>query len=69
MKTTFNLKSIINGMTVSTVKLGKAYETMVFDQFGNEVQVLTATYKVEAEHNHRNCVGRFAVRRNCIHAI
>lgn len=69
MKTSFQLKANINGLTISTVKIGKVYETMVFDQFGNELKVMTTNYKVEAEHNHRNCVAQYAVKRNCIRVI
>lgn len=69
MKTSFQLKSEINSLTVSTVKVGKVYETMVFDQFGNELKVMHTNYKVEARHNHLNCVAQFAVMRNCIHAL
>lgn len=69
MKTSFSLKSEINGLLISTVKIGKTYETMVLDQFGNELKVMTTNYKVEAQHNHLNCVAQFVNRRNCIHAI
>ena len=69
MTTTFQLKANINNLTISTVKIGKTYETMVFDQFGNELEVMTTSYKVEAQHNHRNAVARYVVKRNCIHTI
>ena len=69
MKSSFSLKAEINGLMISTVKIGKTYETMVLDKFGNELKVMTTNYKVEAQHNHRNCVAQFAIRRNCIHAI
>lgn len=63
------LKSTINGLTVSTVKIGKVYETMVLDQFSNELKVFETAYINEARHNHRYCVAHYAVLRNCIHAI
>lgn len=69
MKSSFSLKSEINGLLISTVKIGKVYETMVMDQIGNELKTMTTTYKVEAQHNHRNCVAQFAVRKNCLHVV
>jgi hypothetical protein len=65
----FQLKSEINGITVSTVKIGKIYETMAYDQFGNELKVMHTNYKTEARHNHLICVSFFAIKRNCIRAI
>lgn len=69
MKTSFSLKSEINGLLISTVKIGKVYETMVLDQLGNELKVMTTSYKVEARHNHLNCVATYAVKKNCLHVV
>ena len=69
MKTSFSLKSEINGLLISTVKIGKVYETMVMDQLGNELKVMTTSYKVEARHNHLNCVAAYAVKKNCLHVV
>lgn len=69
MKNTFSLKSEINGLLISTVKIGKVYETMVLDQIGNELKTMTTTYKVEAKHNHLICVAQFAAPRNCLHVV
>ena len=69
MTTSFSLRSEINGLLISTVKIGKVYETMVLDQIGNELKTMTTTYKVEARHNHLNCVAQFANRRNCLHVV
>lgn len=65
----FQLKAIVNGLTISTVKIGKIYETMVFDQIGNELKVMTANYKNDAKHNHMYCVAHYVSPKNCIHAI
>ena len=69
MKKTTLLKSEINNLIISTVKIGKIYETMVLDRLGNELKTMTTTYKVEARHNHRNCVAQFAIRKNCLHVV
>ena len=69
MKKTEILKANINGLTISTVKLGRVYETMVIDALGNELKVMRTTRKVEAQHNHLNCAAQYVVKRNCIHAI
>ena len=68
-KSTLNLKTTLNGLTISTVKIGKDYETLVLDQFGNELKELHARYKIDAKHNHQYCVSHFIIKRNCIHAI
>lgn len=66
---TLNLKTQINGLTISTVKIGKVYETLVLDNLGNELKELTTKYKNEAEHNHLYCVAHYIIKQNCIHAI
>lgn len=48
-----------NGYKVSTIKVGKSWETMVFDRFGDEVYCKTETYKNEAKHNHQYAVIHF----------
>ena len=65
----FQLKATVNGLTISTVKIGKDYETMVFDQFRNELKVMTAHYKDDARSNHMYCAVHYANPKNCIHAI
>ena len=69
MNKTLNLKTTINGLTISTVKIVREYETLVFDQFGNELKELHTKYKIDAQHNHRNCVAHYIIAKNCIHAI
>lgn len=69
MKTSFSLKSEINDLLISTVKIGKVYETMVMDQFGNELKVVTTNYKTDARHNHLNCVAQFAIKKSCLHVV
>ena len=63
------MKSSINGLTVSTVKIGKVWETMVYDQEGDELKVMHTNYKKEAEHNHLYCVSHFASVRNCFRVV
>lgn len=69
MKTTFSLKSEINGLLVSTVKIGRIYETIVLDQLGNELKVLTTNYKTDARSNHLYCVSFYASKKNCLHVV
>ena len=63
------LKTSLNGLTVSTIKIGRTYETMVLDRFGNELDVYETAYIKEANHNHSYCVAKYANQRSCIHAI
>lgn len=65
----FHLKATINGLTISTIKIGKDYETMVLDKLGNELEVMTARCKNDAKHNHLYCAAHYAIRSNCIYAI
>lgn len=65
----FQLKAIVNGFTISTVKIGKDYETMVLDRLGNELKVMPAHYKNDAKHNHLYCVAHYIIPKNCIHAL
>jgi hypothetical protein len=69
MKNTFSMKNEINGLLISTVKIGKVYETMVLDRFGNELETFTTNYKNEAKHNHFICVTKYVNQRNCIHIV
>lgn len=69
MKITNILKSELNNLTISTVKIGRVYETMVRDSLGNELRCMQTNYKNEAKSNHLLCVAHYASRRNCIHAI
>lgn len=69
MKITNILKSELNGLTISTVKIGRTYETMVLDFLGNELRCMRTNYKNEAKSNHLICVAKYVTRRNCIHAI
>lgn len=68
-KTEQILRTEVNGLIVSTIKINKEYETLVLDQFGNELKELHTKYKIDAKHNHQNCVAQFINKRNCIHAI
>lgn len=63
------LRTEINGLLISTAKIGKDYETLVLDQFGNELKEMHAHYKNDAKGNHFYCVAHFASGRNCIHVI
>lgn len=64
------LKTTINGLTISTTKINKGdYETLVIDNFGNELKELHAHYKSDAKKNHNYCVIHYIDKRNCIHAI
>lgn len=48
-----------NGYKVSTLKIGKAWETMVFDGFGDEVYCHTEPCKNEAKHHHAMAVYKY----------
>ncbi len=48
-----------NGYKVSTLKIGKAWETMVFDSFGDEVYCHAEPYKNEARHCHDMAVYKY----------
>lgn len=63
------LKSEIHGLTISTVKIGRTYETMVLDSLGNELKCMRTNYKNEARSNHLICVSIYVTARNCIHAV
>ena len=62
-------KSEINGLTISTIKIGKDYETMVIDRFGNALKEIHAHYKNDAKSNHFLCVVEYVSAKNCIHVI
>ena len=64
-----NLKSNINGLTISTVynKFESVYETLVTDNYGYELKKMTTKYKSDAKQNHLYCVSHFITLRNCIH--
>ena len=47
------ITNLPNGYKVSTVKIGRVWETMVFNAAGDEVHVEENTYKNEAVHAHQ----------------
>ncbi|MCI9517462.1 MAG: hypothetical protein HFI80_10785 [Lachnospiraceae bacterium] len=55
----FQLKETVNGFTVSTVKIGNDYETLVFDSCLDEVAELHASSELEAEQNHKSMVSKY----------
>jgi len=44
---------------ISTIKIEKIYETMVFDSFGEELACWQTTRKYEAKRNHDLAVFRY----------
>lgn len=58
-----------NGITVSTVKIGKVYETAVLDMDYNDLRILTATRQHDARSNHMMMIAHYVISRNTIHAI
>lgn len=48
-----------NGYKVSTLKIERQWETMVFDNFGEEVYCHAEPYKNEAKHYHNMAVCKY----------
>lgn len=66
----FNLKTRVNGLLISTVMIKKGlYETMVFDENGEEIGVYHSDCKKMAEHTHKYYACHYAIKRNCIRLV
>ena len=48
-----------SNFTISTIKIDKIYETMVFDNLGEEVASWQTTRKYEAKRNHDLAVFKY----------
>ena len=67
---TFDAKTKVNGVTISTVynRFERNYETLVTEDYsGDELKLLHAKYKHDAEQNHFLCVVHFSSNKNRIH--
>lgn len=62
----FQLKDTVNGLTISTTKIGNDYETMVFDSSFDEVTELHASSEPEAKQNHEMMVSKYHKNSPCI---
>lgn len=58
---THMITELPNGYKVSTKKINGAWETMVFDESGDEVYCHTEPYKNEAKHFHNMAVYKYIV--------
>lgn len=66
----FNLKTKVNGLLISTVMIQRGlYETMVFDETGEEIDVCHSDCKKMAEHIHKYYSCHYAIKRNCIRLV